>query len=208
MKKMSSPKHKILESTLWGDTGDQQKQIFALLDCARDERIHPELIDSGLVYNCLYPGILSEGLAVVAPYLVKLDPKAEFTQWVITEGWGNSWGVYLAAEVRHMFDLIYHFRQLMRVRDERGKIFYFRFYDPRILRVYLPTCTKQELHTVFGDVNNFYVEDETGERVLDYRFDGKSLNQRKMALEDTEPLHEIENQFSKAIKEDKTIRMP
>ena len=205
---MSTAKRDNLQKILWGDDEAKLRPIYALLDCARDERIHSELKDSGLIYNCLYPGILSEGVAAVAPYLVKLDSTAEFTHWILEDGWGNSWGIYLTAQVRTMFDLIYHFRQIIRVRDERGKIFYFRFYDPRILRVYVPTCTRQELRVLFGDVNNVYMEDETGEHVLDYRFDGKSLNQRKMALEDTEPLHEIENQFSKAIKEDKTIRMP
>jgi len=195
--------YEAIYKALWGDSEEQAQPVYALLDCARDERIHPELITSGLVYNCLYPGILSEDLAMVAPYLVKLDPTADFTRWIVETGWGDSWGVYLSADVRNIFDLIYHFRQLLRVRDERGKIFYFRFYDPRILRNYLSTCTKQELHTVFGELDNFYVENETGTHVLDYRFDGKSLNQRK--LEKTIPNPEVENHASPAELDDYTV---
>ena len=35
----------------------------------------------------------------------------------------------------------------------------FRWYDPRVLRVYLPTCTVGELREVFGPARAFLVED-------------------------------------------------
>lgn len=35
----------------------------------------------------------------------------------------------------------------------------FRFYDPRVLRLYLPTCTSTELEQVFGPVGTFFTED-------------------------------------------------
>ena len=53
-----------------------------------------------------------------------------------------------------------HFRQFLRVRDEAGREFFFRFYDPRVLRVYLPTCNSEELRTFFGPVELFSMEGE------------------------------------------------
>lgn len=39
----------------------------------------------------------------------------------------------------------------------------FRFYDPRVLRLYLPSCTTEELDRVFGSVERFILEDGSGE---------------------------------------------
>ena len=43
---------------------------------------------------CLYRGELQPDMAEVAPYLVKLDRDAPFTDWVLDRGWGNHWGVF------------------------------------------------------------------------------------------------------------------
>jgi hypothetical protein len=43
-----------------------------------------------------------------------------------------------------------------------GKIVYFRFYDPRVLRAYLTTCTDDEIRTFFGPVHRLVMEEEDG----------------------------------------------
>lgn len=52
-----------------------------------------------------------------------------------------------------------HFRRFLRVTDEQGQPLMFRYYDPRVLRVYLPTCTAEELALVFGPVSAYLIED-------------------------------------------------
>jgi hypothetical protein len=44
------------------------------------------------------------------------------------------------------------------VEDARGKEMYFRFYDPRVLRVFLPTCTAQEAQDFFGPSKHYVME--------------------------------------------------
>jgi hypothetical protein len=46
------------------------------------------------------------------------------------------------------------------VKKEDGEQLYFRFYDPRVLRVFLPTCDRQQLSDFFGPVDYFVCEDE------------------------------------------------
>ena len=41
------------------------------------------------------------------------------------------------------------------MRDEDGRVLMFRFYDPRVLRPYLQTCTKQEARAMFGPIAEF-----------------------------------------------------
>jgi hypothetical protein len=51
-----------------------------------------------------------------------------------------------------------HFRRFLMVRLPAERLVYFRFYDPRVLRVYLPTCTPEELELIFGPVDYFVME--------------------------------------------------
>ena len=54
------------------------------------------------------------------------------------------------------------------VYDDKGKPLYFRYYDPRVLRVYLPTCNASELETVLGPVSHFILEDDNGNAMIRY----------------------------------------
>ncbi len=54
------------------------------------------------------------------------------------------------------------------VYDEEGKPLYFRYYDPRVLRAYLPTCNESELQTVFGPVNHYYAEGKEQNQLIEF----------------------------------------
>lgn len=41
-----------------------------------------------------------------------------------------------------------------------GKPLYFRYYDPRVLRVYLSTCNAQDTGVLFGPVSRYAMEGE------------------------------------------------
>ena len=99
-------------------------------------------------------------------------------------GWGQSWGVFL--RVKDPSNLRSHLRGFLRVKDESGRILLFRYYDPRVLRVYLPTCRPPELRTIFGPVSSYLVEDENGKGLIEFEFDGNQLFERRIALS-TEP---------------------
>lgn len=144
---------------LWeAPEGAPPDQVYALLDGARDPAILPWIRRRALDHTCLFAGALTPALAAAAPYLVHLYRGEPFTRELIEMGWGKSWGVFVAAPVA-MEPLRRHFRTILRVRDERGRRLLFRYYDPRVLRVYLPTCSEPELDTVFGPVRHFFAED-------------------------------------------------
>jgi hypothetical protein len=58
----------------------------------------------------------------------------------------------------------------------------FRYYDPRVLRVYLPTCVTAELRTVFGPIECFWTESESPEYMLDFRVHDGALEQQTVCL--------------------------
>jgi hypothetical protein len=154
--------------------------VWAILDCARDERIYDALRTSRLDHLCLYSGRLPREVEVSAPYLVEVAPTYTFTPRLIEMGWGNSWGVFL--RIKDAVNLRHHLRGFLRVRDESGRILIFRYYDPRVLRAYLPTCRPDELRTVFGPIDSFLVEGEDGKSLIEFEFDGNRLLQRRVAL--------------------------
>jgi len=119
--------------------------------------------------SCLYGEDIPEALAKVSPYLVRLQPEANFTAWLISEGWGNSWGIFLESSAS-LETLRKHFREFLKVDDEEGKELFFRYYDPRVLRAYLPTCDESEAQTFFGPVRSFLLENEDASEVLKYSY--------------------------------------
>lgn len=162
-------------------TQDADAQLYAILDAARDERVYPGLMNSGADYVCLYRGELAQELMEAAPYLVHLQPNAPFTHWLVSLGWGNSWGIFLESSVS-MRDLRTHFRRFLMVYDDQGKPLYFRYYDPRVLRVYLPTCNATELQIMFGPVDCYRIEDDEGDTLLEYTCVDEQLTQRSVRL--------------------------
>lgn len=75
-----------------------------------------------------------------------------------------------------------HFREFLQVEDESGKVFFFRFYDPRVLGLYLPTCTPLELRTIFGSVGRFCLEGADAGSLRELELDGLKLKQRVVHL--------------------------
>ena len=162
-----------LRQHFWPD--EPRTDIYAIVDGARDRRIFSNLLNSYANSVCLYRGDLHPELEFAAPYLVQVDFDDRFTQSLIRDGWGRSWGVFLKSP--HGLDrLRKHLRTLLRVEDESGRKLVFRYYDPRVLRAYLPTCIADELRTVFGGIERFYTEAEDPNQLLEFRLErGKLL---------------------------------
>lgn len=158
---MSVASNSALLDALWPRPLDEAVMTYALVDAARDERIYPALLKADCPWLCIYRGDAAVTMAEVAPYLVTLQPRARFTWWLLDNGWAHSWAVFLHAIVGPD-RLQAHFRRLTMAQLPDGKKVYFRFYDPRVLRIYLPTCTPAELETVFGPVERFVMEDDEG----------------------------------------------
>jgi hypothetical protein len=148
----------------------QRSGLFAVVDAsvgARPLQLLREAVDE---HRSLYEGIRGEALAGSAPYLVGLRPDSGLLERLLAEGWGARWGIYLAC-ARPFRDVRQHLRRFLIVEDDdSGQRYLFRFYDPRTLRVFLPSCTPRQRQDFFGEIAAFLAEGERGE-VL--RFDAR-----------------------------------
>lgn len=157
---MSTPNVQSLIDLLWpeGD-GIGTNPVFALLDGARDRRIEPMLRLSQRQYASLYSGRMRPALAAAAPYVVYLARESRFTRELLESAWGNHWGVMLAAPPDCTHEQIRrHFRRFLQVKDEDGRTLIFRLYDPRVLPLYVRSCTSTEAEDFFGPVVRFVTE--------------------------------------------------
>jgi hypothetical protein len=177
---MGQPYSLLLEKHLW--PRGYARDVWMILDTARDPRSFGVLLESYLEYACLYAGYIPKALEAAAPYLVRLEYEDRRTRRLLDQAWGKSWGVFLKCDTR-LESLRRHLRGFLTVRDPRGERMLFRYYDPRVLRVYLPTCTGEELRTLFGPIEIFWVEDEDPENIFRNGFDGTRLVFNRASLE-------------------------
>jgi len=167
-----------LRRLLYEDSG---VQVYGILDGASIPNLLPLLTQHGIVNVCLFRGELDPELAMTAPYLVQLPPESPFTELLLRQGWGKHWGI-LAVSSEELRILRLHFRKFIMVWDPEGKPLYFRYYDPRVLRVYLPTCSADELRTVFGPVSAYVLEGETPDTAWRFTYAGNTLGKEVLAL--------------------------
>jgi hypothetical protein len=160
-----------------------ETSVYVVLDGASVPELPQVLWEHKPENICLYRGELEPDMAAVAPYLVKLEYDHPFTELVCEQGWGNHWGIFVLppAEVDIRM-LRNHFRRFLMVYGPDGKLMYFRYYDPRVLRVYLPTCNAEETKIVFGPISCYVLEDEEASLLLRLSSDGEKVQAERVPL--------------------------
>ncbi len=149
-------------------------RLFAVLDGIMVPDLPNRLYNAEVQNYCLLTGDLTPDLVYAAPYLVYLSQDSKFSDWVLAEALGKHWGIF--AQTPHsIIEMRRHFQGLMNCYDERGNPIKFRYYDPRVLRKFLPTCNGGELKTLFGKTEALFAESESGEGMVRYRITDDKL---------------------------------
>ncbi len=139
--------------------------VFVILDGALIPDLLAQLEQYQPEYCCLYRGELPADLAAAAPYLVRLEYGSALVKWLLLEGFGRHWGIFAVAKA-NLRIMRQHFRSLLTVQLPEGKTVYFRFYDPRVFRTFLPTCRLEEQQRLFGPVLQYWVESGKEETIF------------------------------------------
>ncbi len=140
-------------------------RTYAVLDGSSVPNLPMKLYEMKPPNFCLFTGDLEPDMAEVAPYLVRLYPKTPFTEWFLQEFWGKHWAI-VAHSRQPLNEMRKHFRSLVNVYDEKGNPMIFRFYDPRVIQKFLPTCSPAELKVFFGEVDKFFAESDDKENLM------------------------------------------
>jgi hypothetical protein len=102
----------------------------------------------------LYRGSAEEMYWAIAPYLAVVD--TGMLEWICSELWDQPWGIFAVADA-DLEAMRRHFRRFLIVSAPDGEQWYFRFYDPRVLRRFLPTCSADQVNELFGLVVSFAI---------------------------------------------------
>jgi Domain of unknown function (DUF4123) len=157
------------------------ESLYAILDGARTFDIPFRLRSANVAHDSLYEGRSKEVLWHVAPYLVYGAQDAAFFHWVLEQGWGDSWGIFLTSQAS-LEDLHRHFRHFLLVKTEDDRELFFRFYDPRVLRVFLPTCAPEGAMAFFGPVSCYLMEGEQPNTLLKFMTSQDGVKQEVLFL--------------------------
>ncbi|HUQ90301.1 MAG TPA: DUF4123 domain-containing protein [Bryobacteraceae bacterium] len=157
--------------------------LYAVVDSAVSPDILDILRNTSEPCQSLYEGSQAGQLGDVAPYLAQLTGKDILLESLIYGGWGNAWAIYLNSsapfqEVRRQL------RRFLRVVGEDGTKMYFRYYDPRVLPTWLPTCTREEAAGFFGPIQFFYSENKEPGTVLKFRLGSKGAEKEELSYEE------------------------
>jgi hypothetical protein len=156
-----------------------QTKLYCVLDGASVPELPARLYEMRPPHYCLFRGELAPDMAHVAPYVINLLPDAPFTDWVLSESFGKHWGIF--AHCRYSIkEMRRHCRALVTVYTEKGEPLLFRYYDPRVLRKFLPTCNAGELKMFFGKVETFFTETEDGQNLSAFQMEDDQLKQTEL----------------------------
>ncbi len=170
-------------SVLWSDGAADTERLYAILDAAQDATIYPRLRQAGADAEILplYEGEAAAELAAVAPYVVAIPAVGDLFDWLWTDGWAAPWFILMRSGAA--IDVLRaHFRRLVRVRTEDGGTLLFRFYDPRVLTRFLPTCDSGQLSEMFGPVVSYLTTDQAGRRLHRFSLDAGLLRHETHTL--------------------------
>jgi pSer/pThr/pTyr-binding forkhead associated (FHA) protein len=131
--------------------------LYALIDSAVDDQAPAALALRGYPIYTLFEGEWAESLAFIGPCLVPAVPPESLVDYFVAAR-GRHLGILLESPAP-LEDMVRHLRSIFVVTDEEGQEYFFRFYDPRVLRAFLPTCTPEELRELFGPISRIYLED-------------------------------------------------
>lgn len=159
-------------------------QSYLVIDTARDPAIFDHLLEmqDQLTVQCLYKGESAKALADVAPYLMALETEGHGPAWEFLRlGWGRSWLIILQGAAD--FETVrLHLRKLTFAQLPSGETALFRFYDPRVMRLVLPTCGPDQLHRLFGPLMRIWTETMEDDVAALFEWDGTTLRQNRVTL--------------------------
>jgi len=155
--------------------------LYALLDAAREPSVLKVILESNEEHQSLYEGPQGAQLAHFAPYLIRVPQKSPLLDILAQQAWSKSWGVFVTCDTP-LKELRTHFRHFLTVKLPDGSQVYFRYYDPRVLRLFLPTCFPEETTQFFGPVKHFLMEAEDPKLALHFTRSIKGTDKKELHL--------------------------
>lgn len=112
---------------------------YAVLDAAKIPGLPDLLDDASLKCRCIFKGSAYRELGEVAPWVVCITKGDGFVRSLFTASdlprdlWNREAGIFIRTQLS-LDDLWSHLRHFTRLRDVNGTWYYFRFWEPEVIR--------------------------------------------------------------------------
>ena len=133
--------------------------VYAVVDGASCPDLRFKLFEWQPQSCCLWSGKLAPDMEEVAPYLVKLHSDSLLTDWLIRYGWDHHWNIFVDSQLPFKA-LRKQLRKLLLVKSPEGESLTFRYYDPRVMSIFIPTCESHQAEQLFQNIETFLYQDD------------------------------------------------
>jgi hypothetical protein len=157
-----------LREYLWEEADSKDCFLYAIFDSARNDEIFRFLATDEVRYKSLFEGTMDIKSFGVSGFLIECKKKSVIYNWLTSDAWGDNSMIFFTSKA-DLNDLLTHFQKFNRVFVEGDDVVLFRYYDPRVLRIFLPSCTMHEIDLFFGEVDSFYTEGDDPEFINIFR---------------------------------------
>lgn len=141
----------------------ERGELFAILDACDAPAVPKQALElGGQRAISLYQGTAQQEHWEIAPYLMQVD--SAMLDWIIRILGNQPWGILVFSK-SDLDRLRRHFRHFLMVQSPTSEQWYFRFYDPRVLKTFLSTCLDEQLAILGDPVSGLGVVDEGLEMV-------------------------------------------
>lgn len=133
--------------------------LYALMDVARDPFLLPAIMEGfGADHQCLFRGQAKEVHGDNTAWIVRIEHHQGLLDWLLDEGWGRRVVSFVVSPLP-ISRMTSHLRKFTKVKDSAGTEHFFRFYDPKVMRQYLPVFGPREHEMFFREVSCCAIED-------------------------------------------------
>lgn len=137
-----------LEAALWAVEGGR---VHAVIDGCVVPDLPDRLTQSQAEWDCLRRGALTQAQAARAAYIVELRQDSPLLRWLIDEATTafTGWGL-LMRSTRPLLTMRELARDLAEVHLPSGDRRLWRWWDPELLELFLPSCSHDQRDRVFA----------------------------------------------------------
>ena len=128
-----------------------EARLYVVADGGRDRNIRTLLQALAEESACLYQGEALAEYGDEAPWLATAGPHSELWTWLIEEGLGQRWGVFIVS-AQPFQALRSHLRKFVKVKTTDGASLFFRFFDPQVLSGQIRVFSREQRERFYAGI--------------------------------------------------------
>jgi Domain of unknown function (DUF4123) len=134
-------------------------RAYALIDASQSPDIAVCLDAFASPARCLFDGEVGEDLGEVAPWLVELTRFDDAWDWFLAEGYGKNWGILMHSRLE-LPRLKTQLKRFLKITDDKGQSFFFKYYRPKHLNAYLPVFDNEQMVSFMKGIETVFAESD------------------------------------------------